>query len=61
MGKSNLIRILYIIFFIIGVIFLYLGHKNRKYNQIILGLAIILLSLFIMHFPIDWVKNPSII
>lgn len=55
--KSLGVRIIYLLLFIVAIVLLYLGHKDRRPNQIILGTGILFLALFICHYPLSWTND----
>ena len=57
MGKSTIVRVIYIVIAIVGIIMLYLGHQNHRANQIILGTGLVILALFISHYPLSWMQD----
>jgi hypothetical protein len=52
--KSYPIKFLYLTLAIVAIVLLYVGHTQRKSNMIILGTGVLILSLFVMHYPLSW-------
>lgn len=58
--KDILTRIIYWCIYILGVFLLFRGHVNKRSNQILLGIGAIGLAIFIMHYPLSFVKDKGI-
>lgn len=58
--KGQLSRVLYISSGLFAVYLLYNGHVCRRPNQILLGTGFILLSLFLMHWPISFISDKGL-
>lgn len=54
MGKSEIIRVIYILILIYAIYSLICGHLYRRNNQMLLGLALLFLALILMHYPLSW-------
>ena len=61
MGKILLWKLLYSSVFIISIWILYKSHKDRRSEDLIIGLFIMAISIFLMHFPLSykhkWLEN----
>ena len=50
-------KILYICVALVAVYLLIRGHQTRRSNQIILGTGLLVLAVFIAHYPLSFVKD----
>lgn len=55
--KGWLIRIVYMFLVLYGLYSLCAGHYSRRMNQILLGLGVLFLAMFLMHYPISYITD----